>query len=147
MKNLVSSSSPIVDGWTLDVTCGTAFPPVGFPPCGGDFHLTSCSGNNFWFGLKQTTGNVASIKTTLQGCGRARLEYGNCYHNFGFSPVIDFVHVTLNGNEISKAQNNGAEVSKTIEFDFTNGDILELNENGPSAIRVNGLTILTCCAS
>ena len=145
VNNLVGSSSPMVDGWTIDVTVGTAFPPVGSPP-NGDFNLLDCVGNDFWFGLTPTGSNSGSIRTTLNGCGRARLDYGNCQHLFS-DPGSDSVHVILNGNEISSAANNGQELSKTIEFDFTNGDILELNEDGPSAIRVNGMTILTCCAS
>ena len=139
---MIGTSSTTVDGWTLDVTHGTAFGGT----TNGDFHLFKCNGNDFWFGLKTSGTNLASIKTSLQGCGKARLDYGNCYDCFSCQN-FDYVHVTLNGNEISKAANNGQELSKTIEFDFTNGDILELNEDGPSAIRINGLTILTCCAS
>ena len=144
VNNLVGSSSPMVDGWTIDITVGTAFPPVANPPI-GDFKLLNCVGNDFWFGLTPTGSNSGSIRTTLNGCGRARLDYGNCQHLFS-DPGSDSVHVILNGNEISSAANNGQELSKTIEFDFTNGDILELNEDGPSAIRVNSLTILSCCA-
>ena len=148
VNNLVGSSSLMVDGWTLDVDCGTAFPPVGNPPCesSAGFNAFACIGSNFWFGLTHTIGNVASIKTTLNGCGRARLDYGNCQNQFGADSGMDSVHVMLNGNEISSAANNGQELSKTIEFDFTNGDILELNEDGPSAIRFNSMTILSCCA-
>ena len=144
VNNLVGSSSTMVDGWTIDVTVGTAFPPVANPPI-GDFTLLNCVGNDFWFGLTPTGSNSASIRTTLNGCGRARLDYGNCQNLFS-NPGSDSVHVTLNGNEISSAVNDGNEVSKTIEFDFTDGNILELNEDGPSAIRFNSLTILSCCA-
>ena len=144
VNNLVGSSSTMVDGWTIDVTVGTAFPPVGNPP-NGDFNLLDCVGNDFWFGLTPTGSNAGSITTTLNGCGRARLDYGNCQNLFS-NPGSDSVHVTLNGNEISSAANNGNELSKTIEFDFTDGNILELNEDGASAIRFNSLTILSCCA-
>ena len=146
VNNLVGSSSTMVDGWTIDITVGTAFPPVANPPI-GDFKLLNCVGNDFWFGLKPPPStDTALIRTTLNGCGRARLDYGNCQNLFS-NPGSDSVHVTLNGNEISSAVNDGNEVSKTIEFDFTDGNILELNEDGPSAIRFNSLTILSCCAS
>ena len=137
----------MVDGWTLDVTHGTAFPAT-LPSTLTDFFLGNCNDNNFWFGLKPGSGNLASIKTTLTGCGKARLDYGNCHNLFGVQPAnYDFVHVTLNGNEISKAANNGNEVSKTVDFDFTDGNILELNEDGLSAIRVNSFTIINCCTT
>ena len=143
VNNLVGSSSPMVDGWTIDVTVGTAFPPVGSPP-NGDFNLLNCVGNDFWFGLTPTGSNSGSIRTTLNGCGRARLDYGNCQHLFS-DPGSDSVHVILNGNEISSAANNGQELSKTVEFDFNDGDILELYEDGLSTIKFNGFTIICCC--
>ena len=140
---MIGTSSTTVDGWTLDVTHGTAFGGT----TNGDFHLFKCNGNDFWFGLKTSGTNLASIKTTLKGCGKARLDYGNCYDCFScVSPNYDYVHVTLNGNEISKAANNGEELSKTVEFDFNDGDILELYEDGISAIKFNGFTIIECCS-
>ena len=145
---MIGTSSTTVDGWTLDVTEGTAFPPIPFPLPSipyGDFSLLKCTGNDFWFGLKLGSGNLASIKTSLQGCGKARLDFGNCYDCFSCQN-FDFVHVKLNGNEISKAANNGQELSKTVEFDFNDGDILELYENGISAIKFNGFAIIECCS-
>ena len=141
---MIGTSSATVDGWTIDVTHGTAFPPISSPPY-GDFNLFKCNGNDFWFGLK-TNPNKASIKTTLKGCGKARLDYGNCYSCTGPCPV-QYVHVTLNGNEVSKAAYNGLELSKTVDFDFNDGDILELYEDGLSAIKFNGFTIIKCCTS
>ena len=141
---MIGTSSTTVDGWTLDVTHGTAF-PLTLSSTLSDFNLLNCNGNNFWFGLKTSGTNLASIKTSLQGCGKARLDYGNCYDCFSCQ-IFDFVHVTLNGNEISKAANNGQEHSKTVEFDFNDGDILELYENGISAIKFSGFTIIECCS-
>ena len=146
---MIGTSSTTVDGWTLDVTHGTAFPPIPFPLPSipyGDFSLLKCTGNDFWFGLKHGSSNLASIKTTLKGCGKAMLDYGNCYSCTGPCPV-QYVHVTLNGNEISKAAYNGLELSKTVDFDFKDGDILELYEAGKSAIKFNGFTIIKCCTS
>ena len=145
---MIGTSSTTVDGWTLDVTEGTAFPPIpynlGAPY--GEFNLLKCNGNDFWFGLKSGSGNLASIKTTLKGCGKARLDYGNCYDCFScVSPNYDYVHVKLNGIEISKAANNNQELSKTVVFDFTDGDILELYEDGLSAIKFNGFSVISCC--
>ena len=134
----------MVDEWTIDVTHGTAFPPISSPPS-GLFELIQCPMSSSWFGLKVIDANVASIQTTLKGCGKARLDYGNCFHCFSCdSSNYDYVHVRLNGVEISRAANNNQELSKTIEFDFTDGNTVELYEDGLSAIKFNGLSVISC---
>ena len=142
---MIGTSSTAVDGWTIDVTHGTAYPPISSPPS-GLFELLQCPDSDSWFGLKVIDTNIASIKTTLKGCGKATLDYGNCFHCFScVSPNYDYVHVKLNGIEISKAANNNQELSKTVVFDFTDGDILELYEDGLSAIKFNGFSVISCC--
>ena len=79
-------------------------------------------------------------------CGKARLTFGNCN-------VQDYVFAKLNGKEIGRANPyccNGAKAptspyqSKTIIFDFKDGDILELIDTGVSIIVLNALNIISC---
>ena len=87
-----------------------------------------------------------TIKTTLRMCGKARLTFGNCN-------VQDYVLAKLNGKEIGRANPyccNGAKAptspyqSKTIVFDFKDGDILELIDTGVSIIVLDALNIISC---
>ena len=78
-------------------------------------------------------------------CGKARLTFGNCN-------VQDYVFAKLNGKEIGRADPyccNGAKKtspyqSKTIIFDFKDGDILELIDTGVSIIVLDELNIISC---
>ena len=144
VNNLIGTSSTMVDQWLIDVTQGTAFPPVSSPPS-GFYELNQCVMSNSWFGFTVNDANLASIRTTLNGCGRARLDYGNCYFCFFCdSSNYNFVFVRLNGIEISRAANNNRELSITVEFDFKDGNILELFEVGLSAIKFNGFSVISC---
>ena len=68
--------------------------------------------------------------------GKARLEYGNC-HNEGS------VKVSLNNTEIP---NSLAELNttKSIEFDFDDGNQLEIQEANMGVIMINSFEILNC---
>ena len=79
-------------------------------------------------------------------CGKARLTFGNCN-------VQGYVLAKLNGKEIGRANPyccNGAKAptspyqSKTIIFDFKDGDILELIDTGVSIIVLDELNIISC---
>ena len=101
-----------------------------------------------------------SIQTTLNGCGRARLDFGNCNcKNIEFMEVdkiivqgAGYTQVSLNdviiGNE-TYATASCNELSKKIEFDFQDGDTLELIGGGPpvSFIRFNRFEVISCCNS
>ena len=76
-----------------------------------------------------------SIKTTLNGSGRAKIDFGNCF-NEGVSAVF------LDGNEIAKA--GASEVNIVKEFDFTDGSELKLTEVGNGVISFNSFGVLTC---
>ena len=87
-------------------------------------------GNNWsWYGFSHNLGHALyhsitrSIKTTLNGYGKSRLDFGNCL-------------------PIGNATKN--ELSKKIEFDFNNGDTLELKGNRYAMIRFNNFTVLSC---
>ena len=78
---------------------------------------------------------------TLGGCGRASLDFGNCMN--GYDAWYDgYVKVFLNGNEIGIANKN--ELSKKIEFDFNNGDLLQISSRR-GLIKFNNFTIINCC--
>ena len=81
------------------------------------------------------------MTTRLSGCGHAILDFGNCWDRRTYK-----VEVFLNGNRISRA--NGSTPSKIVEFDFIDGDILKLKEDG-AIIKFNKLTITNCkhCSS
>ena len=82
-------------------------------------------------------------------CGKARLTFGNCN-------VQDYVLAKLNGKEIGRGNpyccnypNNPNKKtspyqSKTIIFDFKDGDILELTDTGVSIIALDDLKIISC---
>ena len=67
-------------------------------------------------------------------CGKARLTFGNCN-------LQDYVVAKLNGKEIGRAN---PYQSKTIIFDFKDGDILELTDTGISIIVLDELNIISC---
>jgi len=74
------------------------------------------------------------IKTTLNGSGRAKIDFGNCF-NDGVSKLF------LNGNEIASA---GASENIIKEFDFTDGSELKLTEEQSGVISFNSFEVLTC---
>ena len=85
------------------------------------------------------------IRTSLNKCGRARLNFGNCYIESKISPN-HYVQVNLNNIEIGQAY--VGETNKTIEFDFKDGDVLELRDivqhRSSSMIKFNDFAIITC---
>ena len=96
-----------VEGWTLDVIAGSV----------GNLEAErNCTDDNSWYGsgADPISNTGGSIKTTLNGDGKARQDFGNCYSH-------GIVQVNLNGNKIAKATED--EMSKKIDFDFNNGDI------------------------
>ena len=119
-----------MEGWTLAVEYGSV----------RDAHYGECGDDNSWYGYGGGGYTYASgwIKTTLNGYGKARLDFGKCNNVVAFSKV----RVFLNGNEIGRA--TGYELSKKIEFDFNDGDTLELNSSLGGMIRFNDFTVLSC---
>ena len=133
VNKLRGTTSKNVEGWTIDVDYGPKQIDVE-----SNHIYWKCQDDNSWYGYGFDHG---SIKTTLNGCGKARLDFGNCNP----SPSSAYVQVLLNGNEIGKATSN--ELSKKIEFDFNDGDILELAESPDdlAIIKFNNFTVVGCC--
>ena len=119
-----------MDGWTIDVDSGSVL---------GQRH-GKCRDDNSWYGYNYY--NKGSIKTTLHGCGKAEIDFGDCWGRLS-NWRDPYTQVNLNGNEIGRAY--GGDLSKKIQFDFKEGDILELLERDRAMIRFNNFTILSCC--
>ena len=101
----------------------------------------NCEDNGSWYGYKSGIDPIGSIKTKLSGCGVGILDFGECSRGSGGDY---FIQVNLNGNEIGRA--TSGQLSKTINIDFKDGDILELKEGtGYDYIRFNNFSVISCC--
>ena len=127
VNKLKGTKSKNVNGWTIDVSRGSFTNSTGCPKAEED---------DSWYGFDVY--NKGSIETTLHGCGRARLDFGSCSDGYSFGET----NIYLNEKIISKA--TAGELSKEIEFDFNEGDILKLEE-WSSTLKFNNFTILSCC--
>ena len=103
----------------------------------------NCRSGNSWYGWNGDPMKIGSISTRLSGCGVGKLDFGQCYGGSADSSVI----VNLNGIEIGRAMS--LQDSKTIVFNFKEGDIMELKEgtsgHDSSLIRFNSFTVISCC--
>ena len=128
VNGLRGTTTKNVPGWNLDnVNKGSVI----------NENLGSCREGNSWYGWFCCDGR-GSINTTLRGCGVAKLDFGQCWGESGYS-----TQVNLNGKEIGRA--TGLQLSKTIEFNFKDGDILELKEGNYGIIRFNSFSVISCC--
>ena len=137
VDKLRETSTKYAQGWNLD--------NINQINPGSKYHRW-CPGRNSWYGWASghpKVGELGSISTKLSGCGVAKLDFGECYA----SNSAALVKVNLNGAEIGRA--TAGQISKTIEFGFKDGNILELIEgNGSknsSLIRFNSFTVISCC--
>ena len=72
------------------------------------------------------------------GNGRGRLDYGIC---FGSSSSVK-VTVYLNGVEISSVVGGSVlETSKLVEFDYSDSDILKIEESGQGIFQFNSFSV------
>ena len=95
----------------------------------------ACHSEGTWYGWGNS-GAVGKISTVLKESGRAKLDFGNCWRE----PEDVFVY--LNDKEIASAPKNTP--SKTVEFDFNDGDVLKLEEPGKNIISFNDFEIIYC---
>ena len=124
------TTSKNVDGWTIDVNYGSV----------SGLWYGKCRGDKSWYGFNWGL-SVGSIKTTLHGCGKAELDFGECWDSQNWNSR--YTQINLNGNEIGRAK--ARELRKKIQFDFKEGDVLELHDRGYAMIIFNNFTILSCC--
>ena len=110
-------------GWSLDITDWQNNHGSVAPRCR--------RGNN-WFGWSGGAG-VGTVSTGLKGNGEATLDFGNCWD-------LGEVKVYLNDKIIASAEKNTP--TKTVSFNFQDGDILKLKDEGAnSVIALNGITM------
>ena len=134
VQNLIGSRTLTVPGWTMNITVGSSI-PSSEDEYRKSKVMQKCFHPYTWWGdyAGQPSGY---IRTRLNVCGKARLNFGNCYLN------SDNVQVNLNNNEIGRAK--GGTDNKTIEFEFKDGDILELRDMGEATIKFNDFAIINC---
>ena len=127
-----SSEEKDVPGWNIDVSNGKWQYPAH------EKVYEACGKGQAWYGWSSSA-DVGSISTILKGNGRAKLNFGNCWDT-------GIVKVYLNDIEIGSADNNVP--SKDIEFDFQQGNVLMLRDEGPnSVIQLNSLEVIECKGS
>ena len=111
-------------GWTFDgVTQG---------PWNENAAQVGCSSAS-WFGWKPNN-LVGSISTILNGYGSAILGYGNCNS-------VGRVAVYKNDVEIASV---GAKIEDQLEFEFQDGDVINISEENMGIIQFNDLAIIGC---
>ena len=99
-----------------------------------EHECTDCKNNWYTFFPNQPN---CYIKTTLNGYGRAKIDFGNCD-----TYIVSVVKVFLNNNEIASAGPNTVSIVK--EFDFTDGSELKLVEEKNGIISFNSFEVLNC---
>ena len=75
---------------------------------------------------------VGKVSATFKGFGNATLNFGNCYK-------AGYVAVSLNGHEIAKALANINK--KEVQFEYSKGDILLIEEVNIAIVKLNSLTL------
>ena len=89
-----------------------------------------CRRGTNWFGWSPSS-TVGTVSVTLQGNGEASLDFGNCWNH-------GEVNVYLNENIVATAPIK--TFSKKVSFNFNNGDILKLRDEGwGSVITINDI--------
>ena len=114
---------PTIPGWDID--CSEGF--------WNSYFYDTCP-NWYCYNTNDLHQN-GSIKTTLSGNGRAKLDFGNCWNG-------GVVKVFLNNTEIALAPGNTK--SKKIEFDYTDGNELKFVEEDTAIIMFNSFEVLNC---
>ena len=91
-----------------------------------------CGNGTKWFGYR----GRREINTILKGCGKGKLDFGNCgYYNK--------VNVYLNGQEVGSA--TGYKPNNIAEFNFNDGDLIEIVANADNAvIQFNSFSVSSC---
>ena len=85
-----------------------------------------------WFGLNSGH-REGSVSAVFKGTGNATLNFGNCW-----SSLSHKVRVYINGIVIATATGN--EFTKEVNFAFSKGDTMKIEEDG-AIIKLNSFTI------
>ena len=87
--------------------------------------MDRCKRGDNWFGW--THRGIGSVRASLRGSGVADLDFGNCW-------TSGVVRVYLNEKEVASAKENTP--SKNISFNFLDGDVLKLQDEGGNSVIV-----------
>ena len=130
-----NSKNEHVPGWMVDVDHGLYDYHVwGSKQDLNGMILNQCGNGKKWFGFMDSENDVGLINTTLSGCGKAKLDFGNCFEYGG--RVVAY----KNSKELGMA--NALE-NKIIAFEFFDGDLIEIRGRG-SIILLNNFVQDPC---
>ena len=87
--------------------------------------FNKCGNGKKWFGFSYKN-NVGTINTTLSGCGKATLNFGNCGHG---GSVVFYKNSKILG--IANTFEN-----KNIAFEFFDGDLIEIQDHDSGSIML-----------
>ena len=91
-----------------------------------------------WWCYKDTSSGLGSISTQLYGHGRGKLDYGICWGPSASNKVT----VYLDNIEVSSIA--AGEANKVIEFDYTNGQTLKIEESSNTVFQFNSFSVISC---
>ena len=92
--------------------------------------MSSSCGENTWYGFKYP--GIGNITATFGGWGTATLDYGNCH-------MAGQTNVFVNDILLDTAKKDTP--SKQVEFDFSPGDLILINEVDEGIIKLTSLTL------
>lgn len=84
---------------------------------------------------QSNTTKTGNISTTLRGDGKGNLTFGNCFDS---GTVKLYVGGKL---EDTVEANTG---NRTVQFDYSDGDNLELSVEGGGVLKMSNFVILQC---
>ena len=111
------------NGWVIDVNNADN-------PRKNGIYTTLCGASSFWgykFGLP-----VGRVSTTFKGSGKASLSFGECW-------FTGTTKVYLNNRQIGIASSR--KLGVVVHFEYTQGDILKLEEEGAGIIKIDTLRL------
>ena len=128
LNELTRLKTNSVKGWVFDCTVGSWTAP----------YVDSKNCKN-WFGWRPND-PVGSISTTLNGQGKAELDFGNCFCPGGAGGTVV---AYIDGIEIGSASSCSGG-SKKVHFQFSHGSKLKIIEENTAIIQFNSLNIIDC---
>ena len=117
---MTTSDAMKANGWVIDVGESNTISNRYEQKCGSSTFYGYKGGNS-----------IGSVSATLRGNGLGTLNFGNCYTN-------GQVKVSLNGNELSRAEKNTPK--QEIIFNYSKGDVLKIEEISTASLKLNSLT-------
>ena len=135
VNKLRAEKAKNVEGWTFENI------KRGPWSWGEDFGKCKSFWNSqrIWFGSSGDSED-ASISTTLHGTGQAILHFGNCWEN---GVVTVYKKESNSGDFIKIASIDSPDVAE-VKFEFKDGDVLKITEQGNAIIQFNEIKFEWC---